>query len=247
MRVGVFDSGVGGLTVLKELIKYMPENEYVYVGDTLNMPYGNKSKEELLEYSCRIVDYLIAQKVDLIVIACGTLCSTVYEELISKYDIKIINIINETAKYINDNNIDNVLVLATHNTISSNVFPKLLNCSNLYLQACPKLASLIEKQDDEMYNYIDEMINDFKKQRIDLLVFGCTHYAIFDSYIPSKYGYKVINMGYAIIDELKSNMTNKESSGENKIDISFTKLDEMVIENTKKIIERDILVKEISL
>ena len=81
MRIGVFDSGLGGLTVLEALIKKNPQNEYVYFGDALNIPYGDKSKEELLKLSSKIVKFLESKKVDIIVIACGTLSSNVYSEL----------------------------------------------------------------------------------------------------------------------------------------------------------------------
>ena len=86
MRIGVFDSGLGGLTVLKSLSSKYPNNEYIYFGDTLNMPYGNKTREKLYELSSKIVEFLIKQKVDLIVIACGTISSNNYQELKKNYN-----------------------------------------------------------------------------------------------------------------------------------------------------------------
>ena len=84
MRIGVFDSGVGGLTVLKSLIDEYPNNEYFYIGDNKNNPYGDKNKDELYKYSTKIIDYFITIKIDLIVIACNTICSNVYDLLKEK-------------------------------------------------------------------------------------------------------------------------------------------------------------------
>ena len=81
MRVGMFDSGIGGLTVLNSFLKYHPNNEYIYYGDTLNVPYGTKTKEELFELSTKIIRFLENKNVDIIVIACGTVSSNIYEKL----------------------------------------------------------------------------------------------------------------------------------------------------------------------
>jgi len=98
MRIGVFDSGIGGLTVLKELMKYHPEQDYIYFGDTKNLPYGTKSKEELLSVASKVVEFLIEQGSQIIFIACGTVSSNIYQELSSKYDIPIVNIIDATVR-----------------------------------------------------------------------------------------------------------------------------------------------------
>ena len=93
MRIGVFDSGIGGLTVLKELVRKYPNNEYIYVGDTLNVPYGEKNKNELFSLSAKIIDYLLLKKIDIIIIACGTVSSNIKDELIRKYSIPIIMVL----------------------------------------------------------------------------------------------------------------------------------------------------------
>ena len=94
MRVGLFDSGIGGLTVLKTLKEKYPHNDYIYYGDTLNIPYGNKSKEELLKLSKNNIEFLLNKKVDIIIIACGTISSIFINELIKLYNIPIYSIIN---------------------------------------------------------------------------------------------------------------------------------------------------------
>ena len=106
MRVGVFDSGVGGLTVLNKLVSKYPKNDYIYFGDTINIPYGEKDIDTLFNLSSKIIEYLISKKVELIVIACGTVSSNCYEKLKSTYNIPIIDIISPTINYVKENNLD---------------------------------------------------------------------------------------------------------------------------------------------
>jgi glutamate racemase len=122
MRVGVFDSGIGGLTVLKNLYKHYPNNEYIYYGDTLNLPYGSKTKEELEKLASQDVEFLLDKKVDIIVIACGTVSSNCLDYLKKKYNIPIYDIISPTINYLNNSNYSNIGVIATERTIDSNIF-----------------------------------------------------------------------------------------------------------------------------
>ena len=239
MRVGIFDSGVGGLTVLKELIMNAPNNEYIYVGDTKNMPFGNKNNKLLLEYSTNIIDFLLDKKVDIIVIACGTICSTVYESLCSKYEIKLVNIVYEAIDYIKNSNFKNLLILGTPNTIKNNVFGKKLNM-NLYLQACKELARNVEDDSLKKYDNLSKYIDKYDGKNIDLIIFGCTHYAVFEDYIKYKYGYNTLNMGYPVAKKMKSN-------GEFSIEIYYTLLDNKVINNTQKILGIKCEIKEIDI
>ena len=98
--IGVFDSGVGGMTVLKELAKQLPNENFIYLGDTLNFPYGEKSKEEIVKYSRKNIEYLISQNVKMVVIACGTATSQALKEMKEIFSIPIIGIIKPTADYV---------------------------------------------------------------------------------------------------------------------------------------------------
>ena len=125
MRIGVFDSGVGGLTVLKSLYKKYPNNEYYYIADSKHLPYGEKTKEELFSYASSIIDYFITQDIKVIVIGCNTICSTVYKDLESKYkDINFIGVIDATVDLFFKANKKNVLIIGTTNTIKSNNYGK---------------------------------------------------------------------------------------------------------------------------
>lgn len=98
--IGIFDSGVGGLTVLKEVRRIMPNESVIYLGDTLNFPYGPKKKEEIIEYSIENTEFLIKKDVKVIIVACGTATSQALEILQDRYDIPIIGIIEPTVSYI---------------------------------------------------------------------------------------------------------------------------------------------------
>lgn len=224
MRVGVFDSGIGGLTVLKKLKEKYPLNDYIYVGDNLNVPYGIKSKKELLKLSIDIIEFLINKKVDVIVIACGTVSSNVYKELKEKYKIKIIDIITPTINYLKKSNYKNILVFATKATINSHIFKN--NIENIKEEACVEFVPLIE---NDMIESI-EMKNAIKKHMVecDIIVLGCTHYPLIKHLINQK----TIDMADNII--LDSN------NGNGTINYYFSKIDDKLIKNVKMIMKEDV-------
>ena len=143
--IGIFDSGIGGLTVLNELQKILPHENFIYYADTRHLPYGDKSKEEIISYSEYIVKYFIENDVKAIVIACGTASALAFETLKNDYDVPIFNVIDSTVNHLNSNNIG---IIATCASISSNVWDnkileKLPN-ANITKVACPKLVPLAE-------------------------------------------------------------------------------------------------------
>jgi glutamate racemase len=217
MRIGLFDSGVGGLTVLKSFIKYHPNNEYYYYGDTLNVPYGDKSVDEL--YTCvkKILEYLKEKKVDIIVIACGTVSANLYDRLKEEIDIPIYSVISELPEYMEKNNYKNTLVMATNATINSHIFKKNIK-NNIIEVACPKLVPLIEEQN---YREIDNALNEYLKDidGIDSIILGCTHYPIIKEQIENKIAKKIdiIDMG-----EVLAKKINVLDSF-HKIDLYFSK------------------------
>lgn len=101
MRIGIFDSGLGGINVLKEMIKVHPYESYIYIGDNKNVPYGNKSMNELYTLATKIIDKLIEFDVDIIIVACGTISSTIYDKLQNYCSVPIVNIVATTIDYIN--------------------------------------------------------------------------------------------------------------------------------------------------
>lgn len=182
--IGVFDSGVGGLTVLNSIRSLLPNENIIYIGDNYHCPYGDKSPEQLFSYASGIVEYFIEQNVKLIILACNTTSSTVLERLQEKYSqVTIIGVINATVADFISRKVDNTLVIATAATIKSNKYPNTINQfdSNIktYSLATPKLVPLVEsgmyKEGiyEVLHDYLDAYAGEIKS-----IILGCTHYPI---------------------------------------------------------------------
>lgn len=231
MRVGLFDSGVGGLTVLNAFLKYHPNNEYFYYGDTLNMPYGDKTIDELYSYAKVILNYMKEKKVDIIVIACGTISANLYDVLKKEVDVPIYSVISELPKYIEEKGYKNTLVLATNATINSHVFKNRLK-SNVTEVACPKLVPIIEQNRiEDLDSALDEYIKD--TSNIDSLILGCTHYGIIKEDIKRKIGkdIDIIDLGEILASKIELN------DSVHSIDLHFSKMTNELEENVKKIMK----------
>ena len=230
MRIGLFDSGIGGLTVLNAFLKYHPNNEYYYYGDTLNMPYGDKKIEELYEYSKKIINYLKSKQVDIIIIACGTVSANLYERLKREETIPIYSVISELPSYVEENNFKRTLVLATSKSIESHVFKNKIK-NDVIEVACPKLVPLIENDETEK---IDDVLNEYiPNEFFDSLVLGCTHYPIIKEEIKSKIddNVKIIDMGEILAKKINVQDSHK------KIDLYFSKKTDKLDKNVKTILK----------
>ena len=237
MRIGIFDSGIGGLTVLKTLINKYPNNEYIYYGDTLNLPYGTKTKEQLLELSDKDVKFLINKNVDIIIIACGTVSSNCLDYLNNKYNIKIFDIISPTLEYLNNSNYQNIGVIATNRTIDSHIFKNNLN-KNIYEINTPELVPIIESDNlDNLENILDKYLKEYKN-KIDILVLGCTHYPIIYNNINKYLNNKIslLDMSIPLINKLSN---NNISNNKKSINIYYSKISDILINNTKRILNQD--------
>ncbi|MBQ9280331.1 MAG: glutamate racemase [Clostridia bacterium] len=207
--IGMFDSGCGGLTVLKEYIKKLPNEDFIYYGDTAHLPYGDKSKEKIIEYAEEITKFLIKKEVKMIIIACGTASASAYHYLKEKYpNIPIKNIIEPTAKLVTDEHIG---VIATKATIKSKAWEhsilKYNPTAKIKSIACPLLVPLIEEgfidnpaTDFILNDYLKIFLNDLdssKTPNISSLILGCTHYPILKSHIQNilSNSVNVINVG----------------------------------------------------
>ena len=210
--IGVFDSGIGGLTVLEEIKKVNPDEEYIYLKDIDNFPYGEKSKEEIIKLTRNNIKKLIEKKAQLIVIACGTATSQALEVVKNEFEIPIIGIIEPTVKYLSGLNLDKIGVMATTGTIRSgmweksikNKFPKI----KVVNQECPVLASMVEEKNiysKESLDAVHKYTEVFKENCIDTIILGCTHYPIYDEIIKSEFEYDVnlVNTGVAVAEEIK--------------------------------------------
>ena len=205
MRIGVFDSGLGGVNVLSCLRRKYPNNDYIYFGDTKNLPYGDKSKDELLKLANDAIKFLLTKNVDIIIIACGTVSSTCYEKLKNEYIIPIYDIITPTIEYLNEIKDEKIGVIGTNRTIESNVF--LVPNKKVLQKATPSFVPIIEnnlikEKEQEIINELEE----FKDY--DILVLGCTHYPSLKDII-NKMNIKTIDMGEVLINKLDINNEGK--------------------------------------
>ena len=181
--IGVFDSGIGGISVLKEITKILPNEEYIYYADSKHNPYGSKDSEELLKITSNIVDYLIDRKCKIIVIACNTATTVCIEALREKYPNMLFIGIVPAIKIAYDNNSINTLVLATPYTVKSKRVDELVSTykhenQTITLLPCLNLANTIEFHEDKINELLKNQLQDYKDKNYDTIILGCTHYSL---------------------------------------------------------------------
>lgn len=188
--IGMMDSGIGGITVYKEIKKLLPNQNIIYLGDLKNFPYGNKSKKQITNIVKSNINFLIEQGVKCIIIACGTATSQALDEVKKIYNIPIIGIIEGTVQYICENKYKKIGVIATKGTIGSKKWESEILKKNKNIEviskACPLLAPLAEEGWIE--NQVSKLVlKEYLKDMngIEALVLGCTHYPLFKKTIQS--------------------------------------------------------------
>lgn len=181
--IGVFDSGIGGLTVLKQLRELCPYEDYLYFADYANLPYGEKTKEELIFFIQKIFDFFEERQVKAVVMACNTSSAQVYEELKDMYSFKLYPIIQVASKCIaKDNTKKKIAVLATRSTVSSGMYSKSLKRHNQEIEtleiACPEWVSIVENKvtDFDEEAVILKYLKPVLEFSPDSIILGCTHY-----------------------------------------------------------------------
>lgn len=214
LPIGVFDSGVGGLTVAREIISQMPMESMVYFGDTARVPYGAKSRNTIIRYSRQIVKFLRTKKVKAIVIACNTASAFALDILKSETDIPIIGVIHAGARTAAvSTKVGRVGVVGTSGTISSGIYEKTIHEINSELEviqkACPLLVPLVEEgllNDNVTDEIISRYVSDLKSRHIDSLVLGCTHYPLLYKAFSRIMGDEVflVNPAYETAKELSA-------------------------------------------
>ena len=216
--IGIFDSGVGGLTVFSELRKKLSNEDIIYLGDTQNFPYGDKSKETIIKLSTKCIEFLIRQEVKMIIIACGTATSQSLEEVKKIYRLPIEGIIHPTVQ-----DIKNSIKTEKLRTIKSNKWEEELKKTIQNLEtiskACPLLAPMAEQgwtNNKVAKEAIKEYMKPFQNQKIDKLILGCTHYPLFCDLIKEELGnsVEIINTGEKIAKYLKEYLEKEEMENE---------------------------------
>ena len=184
LPVGIFDSGVGGLTVFSEFIKYLPSEDVIYLADTARVPYGGRPPEEIIKINEEIMNYFVGRGVKMVIMACGTSSSIAYPLLKDKYQIPIVALI-DPGSYgaVQATKNGKIGIVATLGTVNSGAFQKkikeLKKDAEVYAEACPLFVPLIEggfTEADETKKVARDYLKPLLKAGIDTLIFGCTHY-----------------------------------------------------------------------
>ena len=213
--IGVYDSGIGGTTVFKDLEKLLPDENYIYFGDTKNLPYGTKTKEELLKISDSIFDYFRKKGVKAVVMACNTTSSNVYDEMKEKYDFEIYPIIQIASKCIASNLSGRIGVLATNATINSNKYKiELTKCNpslDVIQQACPDWVKVVESC-DESIEILTKSLKPIMNAGCKNVILGCTHYPYLIDVLKKLSDYKInfINPAKDFTNFIKKDLSEKK-------------------------------------
>lgn len=214
--IGVFDSGLGGLTVLKGIKNSMPYEKLIYFGDTKRNPYGPRNREDIVKYTEQAVEFLINKDVKAIVIACNTATAGALEYVKMKYDIPIIGVIEDGVKAtLRETKNKKVAVIGTEGTISSGKYMDKLKQLDkdieVFQRACASFVTIVENgemgtiKSNQVVNYY---LNSYKDIDIDTLVLGCTHYQYLEDEIRSVLGERVniVNPSVEVVSTLSSTL-----------------------------------------
>jgi glutamate racemase len=246
--IGIFDSGMGGLTVLEKAIEFLPNEDFVYFGDSKNAPYGIKSKEKVIDLSDKICKIFIKEyHVDAIVIACNTATSAAAEILREKYNIPIIGMEPAIKPAIENNNGGNIIVLATEMTLKEKKFNDLIkkfNYDNIIIKKpCTKLVKLIEniEFDKSMLNLIiDDCLENI--ENIESIVLGCTHFVFIKDFLEKKFNnnIKIYDGNDGTILNLKKILENNGLLNNNNYKgkiIIINSAEKEILEKSKKLFD----------
>ncbi|MDV4150147.1 glutamate racemase [Clostridium sp. AL.422] len=223
--IGFFDSGVGGLSVLKEAIKLMPNEDYIYFGDAKNAPYGMKSVEEVRRLTFNAVEFLLSKGVKGIAIACNTATSAAVADLRKVYpDLPLVGIEPALKPAVELNNDGDILIMATAMTLKEEKFKNLMDrykeSASIIPVPCPGLVEFIEAgkyEGKDVEEYLIEKINTYRNGKISTIVLGCTHYPFIKNTLMKIVGeeVKIIDGGFGTSKELRRRLSEKNLLSEN--------------------------------
>lgn len=256
--IGILDSGVGGLTILKEIIRELPQESTVYIGDSKNAPYGKLSKKDILKLTKRLIRFLLSQDVKLIVVACNTITVNGIEELRKQFpDIPIIGTVPVVKSAASKTQKKKIGILATETTAKSEYNNRLISefagdCEVVTI-GTNKLVPIIETDNRKLLpTTIAKELKPFKTKGIDVLVLGCTHFPILREQFAQFLGDKVsiLDSGGAIARQVRRILTansHLNSSGKGKHNLFTTGQKVPFAKITKIVLGDDIPVREIKL
>lgn len=224
--IGFFDSGVGGLSVMREAISLMPNESYIYFGDSKNAPYGTKELNEVRKLTLKAVDFLLNEGVKAIVVACNTATSAAIEDIRNKYkDTIIIGIEPALKPAINLNRSGNVIIMATPMTLREKKFKLLMEKykkeASIISLPCAGLVEFIEQgilEGEELEDYLKEKFNPYLCDDISSIVLGCTHYPFVKKALSNVIGENIplIDGGLGTAQELRRKLMESDLLNDSK-------------------------------
>lgn len=223
--IGVFDSGLGGLTTVRELMRAMPGEDIVYFGDTGRVPYGTRSRDTIIKYAMQDIAFIHSFDAKAVVIACGTVSSVAHDTIAGKFDVPMIGTVKSSAALAVSSSVTGRIgVIGTQGTINSGAFGRMIRelrpDAKVFEKACPLFVPLVENGrylpcDEVVKIIVHEYLEELKNYDIDTLVLGCTHYPLLAEVIGEYMGDSVtlINSGAAAVSQLDEllNVTEKRS------------------------------------
>nr|WP_254912286.1 glutamate racemase [Paenibacillus apiarius] len=225
--IAMFDSGVGGLTVVKEVMRQLPREKIIYFGDTARSPYGPRSAEEVRLFTRQIVDYLIQYEPKMIVIACNTATAVALEELRAYVSIPVVGVIHPGARAaLSATDTGYIGVIGTDGTIKSGAYEQALKRLNPHVEvisrACPNFVPLVEKglfRSDESWRIVSDSLDPLRNVPIDTLILGCTHYPFLTEPIKQVMGSSVqlINSAEETAREISTILHDKGQLAHNDV------------------------------
>lgn len=219
--IGIFDSGIGGLTVFKELTRALPEMNMIYLGDTARVPYGIKSRETIIRYSAEAVKFLIKKGVDFIVVACNTSSALAIDSLKKQFHIPMIGVIESGARKACElTESRKIGVIGTQATVKSDAYAqeiqKILPDALVKSLACPLFVPLVEEgwtENKVAADIASVYLGKLKKEATDVLILGCTHYPLLKKTISSVMGptVKLVDSAEAVANEVRDLIQREKS------------------------------------
>lgn len=219
MKIGIFDSGLGGLTILKQIMTTLPEYDYLYLGDNARVPYGGRSAQIIYEFTKQAVEFLFKKDCQLVILACNSATANALKKLQQEFipldfpKRKILGIIKPTIEYLLENQINHVGLIGTYATVDSGAYQreisKVLPKTKLIQQPCPLLVPFIEENETTSKGFdfvLDKYLEHFKICSPEILLLACTHYGLIKQKIQMHLGKKtkVIDQGQLVAEKLKS-------------------------------------------
>ena len=222
--IGVFDSGIGGLTVVRAIMERLQGYDVLYLGDTARTPYGSKSPSTVIKYAIENTEWLLTQGAQAIVLACNTASSVATETLRRRYDIPIFEVISPAAEMaMNVSRNGRIGIIGTRATVASGNYEKVIKKRRpefkVFSRACPLLVPLVEEgwlEKPETAMIVKKYLRPLKMQQIDTLILGCTHYPLLRDLIQSKIGrrVRVIDSSTGVVNSIQKLLKENPEWGE---------------------------------